>query len=144
MNATEMRSRGRIAPAITQASTTCSRQSLPLAQKTLLTLLRFACAARCDAGKELRRLNPVIFLFSEQDSLGGHGDSAEMTAAVPKCFTNHCNSCGFKSFAKVSEQLSPPDAWSIPVDVVLLIDLPPRIKHIARRRLFQQPYKRLN
>src|SRR6266536_3389376 len=71
-------------------------------RKTILAFLRVARAARCNAGKDLRRLNAVIFLFSEQDSLGGHGDSTEMTAAVAKCFTNHCKSRSFKSFAQVS------------------------------------------
>src|SRR5882724_3876290 len=70
-------------------------------RKTLTAFLRFACAARCDAGKDLRRLNPVVFLFSEQDSFGGHGNSTEMTAAVAKCFSNHSKSRSFKSFAEV-------------------------------------------
>ena len=35
------------------------------------------------------RFNPVVFLFSEQDTLGGHRDSAEMSAAITERFANH-------------------------------------------------------
>jgi len=34
-----------------------------------------------------------IFLFSQQDSLGGHWDSAEMAAAITERFTDHNDFC---------------------------------------------------
>src|SRR5436190_4517960 len=70
--------------------------------KSTRAFLKFACAMPCDAGKNFIRLNPVIFLFAEQDSLRGHGDAAEVTATVSKRFANYCESRGFKSFAEVS------------------------------------------
>src|SRR2546428_12198238 len=70
--------------------------------KTIRTFLRFACAPRCDAGKNFVRLKPAIFLFSEQDSLGGHGDTCKMTTAISKCFTDHYESRFAEPFAKIS------------------------------------------
>src|SRR5215831_3925773 len=56
--------------------------------KTVRALCSFARAARLDAGKDVFWLDAVIFLFAEQDALGSHRDSAEMTAPIPKCFAD--------------------------------------------------------
>ena len=61
--------------------------------KTVRALCSFARAARLDAGKDVLRLDAVIFLFAEQDALGSHRDSGEMTAAVPKPFANNRECC---------------------------------------------------
>ena len=61
--------------------------------KTVRAPCGFARAARFDAGKDVFRLDAVIFLFAEQDALGSHGDSGEMTTAVPKPFTDNRECC---------------------------------------------------
>src|SRR5436189_6385799 len=61
--------------------------------KTVRALCSFARAARFDAGKDVFRLDAVIFLFAEQDALGSHGNSGEMTTAVPKTFTDNRECC---------------------------------------------------
>src|ERR671930_532429 len=70
--------------------------------KTIRTFLRFARAARFDAGKDLFRFNTVISLFSEQDSLGSHRDSAEMAAAITERFADHRKFYFAESFSKIS------------------------------------------
>ena len=79
-----------------------------------------------------------IFLFSQQDSLGGHGDSAEMPAAITECFTNQNELYLAEPFVKIGTQMLSSDRRCVAVNVVLFIDLPPRIKDGAGRRLFQQ------
>ena len=80
-----------------------------------------------------------IFLFTQEDSLGCHGDSAEMPAAIAERFTDHHDFCHAEPFAKVGTQMLSSDQGRVAANVVLLIDLPPRIKDSAGRRLFQQP-----
>src|SRR5438067_2747734 len=58
--------------------------------KTVQTTCSFARAARLDAGKDVLRLDAVIFLFPEQDALRSHRDSGEMTATISECFTDDC------------------------------------------------------
>ena len=70
-----------------------------------------------------------IFLFSQQDSLGGHGDSAEMPAAITERFTNQNELYLAETSVKIGTQMLSSDHRRVAVDVVLLIDLPPRIKH---------------
>jgi hypothetical protein len=50
----------------------------------------------------LLRLDSVILLFTEQDSLGSHGDSAEMTTAIAERFANHYEARPAKSLPKIS------------------------------------------
>src|SRR5438876_7655384 len=61
--------------------------------KAIRTFFRFARAPRLDTRKNVFQLNPATFLFSEQDSLGGHGNSAEMTAAITERLTDYCELC---------------------------------------------------
>ena len=82
------------------------------------------------------RLNPSIFLFSEQDSLGGHRDSAKMAAAITERFTNQNEFYLFEPFSKISGSLFSSDGWRVAADVILLVDLPPRIEDGAGRRVF--------
>ena len=42
------------------------------------------------------------FFFSQQDSLRGHGDAAEMAAAITQRFTNHNQFCFAEPAAKIS------------------------------------------
>ena len=85
-----------------------------------------------------------IFLSSQQDSLGGHGASAEMPAPIAERFTNHNEVYLVEPFAKVGTQMISSDQGRVAANVVLLIDLPPRIKDSAGRRLFQQPDEALD
>ena len=71
-------------------------------RKTIRTFLRFACAARRDARKDLLRLNSGVLLLAEQDAFGCHGDSAEMTAAVSERFANHYESRLTKPLSKIN------------------------------------------
>ena len=91
-----------------------------------------------DSGKNVFRRNPVISLFSQQDSLGGHGDSAEMPAAIAERFANHGKSYVAEPFVKIGTQMLSSAHGRVAANVVLLIDLPPWIKDGAGRRLFQQ------
>jgi len=87
------------------------------------------------------------FLFSQQDSLGRHGDSGEMPAPITERFTNHYELYLAQPFVKIGTQMSSSDGGRVAANVVLLIDLPPRIKNSAGRRLFQQsdePLERLH
>src|SRR6266550_4687551 len=70
--------------------------------KTIAAFLRFTRAPRSDARKNFVRIDSGVFLFSEQDALGGHGNSAEMTAAVPKRFANYHESRFAEPFSKIS------------------------------------------
>ena len=79
-----------------------------------------------------------IFLFSQQDSLGGHGASAEMPAPIAERFTNHNEFYLAEPFVKIGTQMVSSDHGRVAANVVLPIDLPPRIKDGAGRRLFQQ------
>ena len=85
-----------------------------------------------------------IFLFSQQDSLGGHGDSAEMAAALTERFTDQNELYLAEPSAKIGTQMFSSDRGRVAVNVVLFIDLPPRIKDSAGRRLFQQPDEALD
>lgn len=78
------------------------------------------------------------FLFSQQDSLGRHGDSGEMPAPITERFTNHNELYLAQPFVKIGTQMSSSDGGRVAANVVLPIDLPPRIKNSAGRRLFQQ------
>jgi hypothetical protein len=104
--------------------------------KTVATFSWFARTARLDAGKDLLQLDPLIFLFSEQNSFGSHRDSAEMTAAIAERFADQCEFCLAKTFSQISAQLSAPYGRRVPADVILLIDFPPRIENGAGRRPF--------
>ena len=75
-----------------------------------------------------------IFLFSQQNSFGGHRDSAEMPAAITERFTNHNELYLVDPLVKVDMQMLSSDRGRVAINVVLLIDLPPRIKHRAGRR----------
>ena len=70
--------------------------------RTIATFPRLARSTCLDAGKNLFGFNPAIFLFAEQDSLRGHGDSAEMAAAITKRFANHGEFCLPEPFSKIS------------------------------------------
>src|SRR5438876_11377787 len=61
--------------------------------KSIRTIFGFARAPRLDTRKNVFQLNSTTFLFSEQDSLGSHGDSTEVTAAIAKCFADYCDFC---------------------------------------------------
>src|SRR6266487_779729 len=69
--------------------------------KTIWTFLRFARPTRFDSRKEILRFDPRVRLSPEQNALGSHGDSAEMTAAISKRFADHCESGLFESLAKI-------------------------------------------
>ena len=43
-----------------------------------------------------------IFLFSQQNSFGGHRDSAEMPAAIAERFANHNESYHAEPVSKIS------------------------------------------
>ena len=76
-------------PVLRRASAVCSRRWSPSALKNHPGhISRFTRSPCLNAGKNLFRLN-AIFLFSDQDSLGSHGDSTEVTAAIAKCFANY-------------------------------------------------------
>src|SRR5262252_4051201 len=69
--------------------------------KTVRTLFRFTRSPWLDARKNVFRLNSVVWLLSEQDSLGSHWDSGEMSAAITKGLTDH-RECPFaEPFAKI-------------------------------------------
>src|SRR5437867_1912494 len=63
--------------------------------------LRFARSLWSDVGKEIARLDPGDLLSPEQNSLRGHGNPAEMTAAVPKRLPHDCESRLSQSQAKI-------------------------------------------
>src|SRR3954451_13636812 len=69
--------------------------------KAIRTLFGFARAPRLDTRKNVFQLNPTTFLFSEQDSLGGHGDSTEVTAAIASCFAVYCALCLAQPFFQI-------------------------------------------
>src|SRR5581483_1937190 len=71
-------------------------------RKTMRALLTLACSFWLNAGKHVFRLDPSIFLFSQQDSLGGHGDSAEMAAAITERFADYHQFRFVEPFAKIS------------------------------------------
>jgi len=75
---------------------------------------------------------------SEQQSLRGHGDSAEVTAAITKRLADHCEFYLAQPFFEISAQLFSPDSGRISINVVLLVHLPPGIENGAARRFFQQ------
>ena len=77
------------------------------------------------------------FLFSQQDPLGRHGDSGEMPAPITERFANHDDLYVAEPFVKICAQMSSSDGGRVAANVVLPIDLPPRIKNSAGRRLFQ-------
>jgi hypothetical protein len=81
------------------------------------------------------------FLFSQQDSLGRHRDSGEMAAAITERLANHNEFYPAEASLKIGTQMLSSDRGRVAVNVVLLIDLPPRIKNSAGRRLFQQSQK---
>src|SRR6266498_2246603 len=56
--------------------------------KTIRALFTLACSPCLDARKNVFRLNAVVFLFSQQDSLRGYGDSTEMSAAITERLCN--------------------------------------------------------
>src|ERR671930_1896308 len=70
--------------------------------KTIWTLFLFARSPWLDAGKNIFRFNTVISLFSEQDSLGSHRDTAEMSAAITERFADHRKFYFAESFSKIS------------------------------------------
>jgi hypothetical protein len=70
--------------------------------KTIWAFLTFARAARCYVRKDFLRLDSVILLFTEQDSLGSHGDSAEMTAAIAERFAYNYESRLAKPLSEIS------------------------------------------
>jgi hypothetical protein len=57
-----------------------------------------------------------------------------MAASIPKRLANHCESRGLKTLLQIRAQLFAPYGWSIGADIVLAINLPPRIEHRAGRR----------
>src|SRR6266568_756383 len=69
--------------------------------KTISTFLRFARPTRFDSRKEILSFDPGVRLSPEQNALGSHRDSAEMSAAVSKRFADHCESGLFESLAKI-------------------------------------------
>src|SRR5213596_2139146 len=103
--------------------------------KPVWTFLRFAGAPRIDA-EEIVRFKLELFVSSEQQPLRGHWDSAEVTAAITNCFSDHCEFYLAEPLMKISAQLVSPYSRSVPADVVLLIDFPPRIEHRAGGRFF--------
>src|SRR3954454_13378924 len=70
--------------------------------KAIRTLFGFARAPRLDTRKNVFQLNPTTFLFSEQDSLGSHGDSAEMSAAITERLTDHHKFYLAEPFSEIS------------------------------------------
>jgi hypothetical protein len=60
-----------------------------------------------------------------------------MTAAVAKRFPDDRETRLSQPIAKINAQLFPPNAWGLWIDIVFLINLPPRIEKSAGRRLFQ-------
>src|SRR6266536_2704375 len=93
--------------------------------KTIRALFTLACSPWLAAEKNMFRFYSGIFLFSQQDSLGGHGDPAEMPAAITERFTNHNKLYLAEPFAKIGTQMLSSDRGRVAVNVVLLIDLPP-------------------
>src|SRR4030095_12398518 len=83
-----------------------------------------------------RRYN--ILLFSQQDSLGGHGNSAETAPAITQRFTNQDEFHAAHPFAKISAQMSSSNCGRIAIGIVFFINLPPWVKDRAWWRLFQQ------
>ena len=71
-------------------------------RKSFRTIPRFTGAARLDTGKNVFGFNAVISLSPEQDSLGGHGDAAEMSAAITERFTNRDELYLAEPFSKIS------------------------------------------
>src|SRR5262249_26473571 len=98
--------------------------------KAIWRFLRFARALR------LVERRYKVWLFSEQQSLRSHGDSAEVTTAITNRFPDQYQFFFSQPLLQISAQLFAPDRWSTRADVVLLIDFPPWIEHSAGGRSF--------
>jgi len=102
--------------------------------KAIRTFFRFARAPRLDTRKNVFQLDPTTLLFSEQDSLGGHGNSAEMSAAITERLTNHNEFNLADASVKIGTQMPSSDRGRVAVKIVLFIEFPPRIKNSAAGR----------
>src|SRR5260370_32163839 len=70
--------------------------------KTVRTFLGFAGAPRLDAGEEIVGFQTDLLASSEQQSLRGHGDSAEVTTAITHRLADHCDVCLPNPFLQIS------------------------------------------
>jgi hypothetical protein len=64
-----------------------------------------------------------------------------MTAAITERFADDDDLCASQALLKISSKLLTPYHWRGSGDVVLPVDLPPRIKYGAGRRGFQELQK---
>lgn len=105
--------------------------------KAISAFLRLAGAPRMNVAKKLFCFDSDVFISPQKDSLGGHGNSREMAAAVTERFANDSKPRLAEPITKVSAQLFAPNPWRSQANVVFFIDLPPRIEDRAGGRLLE-------
>ncbi len=110
--------------------------------KTVAGNFPFAGSPRRDPGKNSLRIDSSN--FAQQHALGGHGDAAEMSAAITERLADDNPPRFAGSFAQVGAQMCAADGRGIAADVVPRIHFPPRIKRRATGRLFQSFDKPIN